>query len=300
MPHDVLVVIVTYNSADVIAALLDSLPAGLGDVAADVVVVDNGSSDGTRELLSQRSDCRLIESENVGYAAGINLGVAAAGEPAEAVLVLNPDVVLESDCVPLMLRELRSPGVGIVTPVVREVDGSVSWSLRREPTLLRNMGLGRTRRPLFSEYVTEAAAYQDAGDIDWAVGAVLLVSWECHQSLGGWDESFFLYSEETDFCLRARDQGFATRFCPEAAAMHIGGASGQSGATHAMEAVNRVRLYRRRHGALASGVYLLLSVASELSWWVRGNEHSPAAVRALISPAHRPPQLGTSDRLLPR
>lgn len=299
MPHDVLVVIVTYNSADVITALLDSLPAALGSLSADVVVVDNGSSDGTRQLLQQRSDCRVIESENVGYAAGINRGVAAAG-PAHSVLVLNPDVVLDADCVPVMHAELRSPGVGIVTPVVKEVDGSVSWSLRREPTLMRNLGLGRTHHPAFAEYLTDASAYSQPKDVDWAVGAVLLVSWECHQALGGWDESFFLYSEETDFCLRARDMGFATRFCPSATATHIGGASGQSAATHAMEATNRVRLYRRRHGRLASTAYLMLSVAAELSWWARGNKHSPAAVRALLSPAHRPPQLGTSDRLLPR
>ena len=92
MPHDVLVVIVTYNSADVIAALLDSLPEGLGDLRADVVVVDNGSSDGTRRLLAQRPDCRLVESENWATPQEINRGVAA-GEPAEAVLVLNADVV---------------------------------------------------------------------------------------------------------------------------------------------------------------------------------------------------------------
>ena len=82
--------------------------------------------------------------------------------------------------------------------------------------------------------------------------------------------------------------------------MHIGGASGQSAATHALEATNRVRLYRRRHRAVASTAYLFLSVMSELSWWARGNEHSLAAVKALLRPAHRPPEIGASGRLLPR
>ena len=299
MPNELAVVVVTYNSAAVVPALLDSLPAALGHLDAEVVVVDNGSTDGTRELVSRWPSCRLVASHNVGYAAAINRGVSEAN-PAEAILVLNPDVVLEQECIPAMLRVLREPGVGIVTPVVKEVDGSVSWSLRREPSLLRNLGLGRTGRPVFAEYVTDPSAYQRSWDVDWAVGAVLLVSRVCHEALGGWDESFFLYSEETDFCLRARDHGFATRFCPEAAVMHIGGASGQSATTHVMEVTNRVRLYRRRHGVVASGAYLGLSVLSELSWWMRGKEHAPAAVSALLRPSRRPPQLGTSGHLLPR
>src|SRR5262249_40333642 len=99
------VVVVTYNSAHVVGGLLDSIPAALGGVSADVVVVDNGSTDGTVELLAARADCRLVKAANRGYAAGINRGVRE-GAPAGAVLVLNPDVRLLPGAVPPLLAAL--------------------------------------------------------------------------------------------------------------------------------------------------------------------------------------------------
>ena len=122
----------------------------------------------------------------------------------------------------------------------------------------------------------------------------------CNDALGGWDESFFLYSEETDYCLRARDAGWLTRYVPEATATHIGGQSGQSPRIHSMQILNRVRLYSRRHGPVASVAYWLLSIASELSWVLRGHRDSITAVRALLLPRSRPAELGVSDRLVPR
>jgi GT2 family glycosyltransferase len=151
----------------------------------------------------------------------------------------------------------------------------------------------------FSEYVTGADRYASPRIVDWALGAVLLVSAECYEALGGWDESFFLYSEETDFCLRARDAGYLTRYEPLSVATHIGGASGRTSRTHAMQAVNRVRLHSRRHGPMASWCYFWLNVASELSWMARGRRQSRAAVTALLRPSTRPAELRCADRLLP-
>ncbi len=85
------VVVVTHNSRHVIEELLESLPAALGSLHADIVVVDNGSTDGTADLLEERRDCRVVHSANVGYSAGINRGVREA-RPASAYLILNPDV----------------------------------------------------------------------------------------------------------------------------------------------------------------------------------------------------------------
>lgn len=292
-----LAVVVTHNSASVIEALLDSIPAAFRGVTHRVVVVDNGSTDDTREIVRARSGVTLVESENLGYSAGINSGVRMCPE-AGSVLVLNPDVTLDAGSVKTMLLALGQPGVGVVAPVVRE-EGVVSQSQRRQPTLARSLGLGRTRLPLFSEYVTEEEAYRRPGDADWVLGAVLLVSMDCHRALAGWDESYFLYSEETDFCLRARDLGYRTVFEPKASTSHIGGASGQNATTHAMQVVNRVRLYGRRHGRVAAYAYLFLSVATELSWWLRGNPHSRTAVVALLRPATRPPQLRAARSLIP-
>lgn len=293
------VVIVTYNSAHVIDGLLDSLPAALGASSATTVVVDNSSTDDTVDVVRRRGDCLLVQAPNFGYAAGINRGVAAS--PGNGpILVLNPDIRLAPGSVEEMAAALDDAGVGIVAPRILDSDGRLAPSMRREPTLLRTIGLGGTHRPRFAEYVDDPADYAMRQTCDWALGAALLVSRECHESLGGWDESFFLYSEETDLCLRARDRGLRTVYVPEASATHIGGQSGQSGRTHAMQALNRVRLYGRRHRRAKTWVYFALTIATELSWALRGNKKAAYAVGALLLPHRRPAELRLSGGYLPR
>jgi N-acetylglucosaminyl-diphospho-decaprenol L-rhamnosyltransferase len=301
MGFDLAVVVVTYNSSHVVGKLLDSLPLALDGLHAEVVVVDNGSADDTVALLQARSDCRVIVSTNAGYAGGINRGISAA-EPADAVLILNPDVVLQPGAIAPLLAALALPGTGIVAPQVRSADGELFHSLRREPTLLRATGLTRTRIPVLSECVNDDHAYADAHVVDWALGAVLLFSRACYEAVGGWDESFFLYSEETQFSLDARKLGYLTRYVPSAVAMHIGAQSGTSHRTYSMMVINRVRLYRRRHGLAASWCYFFLTILSELSWVARGQRNSRFAIVTLLRPGRRPAELGASASaaLLPR
>jgi N-acetylglucosaminyl-diphospho-decaprenol L-rhamnosyltransferase len=293
------IVVVTYNSAHVVTDLLNSLPSALGGIAADVIVVDNGSADDTVEVLRQRTDCRVVQSENVGYAGGINRGVKE-GTGAAAILLLNPDTRLHEGAIAPLLDALAEPHTGIVAPQILSQTGKLEFSLRREPTLLRALGLSKTRIPRLSEYVQESDAYTSPHVVDWALGAVLMMSRECFDALGGWDESFFLYSEETDFSLRARDLGLLTRYQPQSVAVHIGGASGRSNKTHTMQIVNRVRLYRRRHGQGAAWCYFWLTIASELSWVARGHSQSRAAILALLRPSSRPAELGCSRGMLPK
>ena len=136
--------------------------------------------------------------------------------------------------------------------------------------------------------------------LDWAVGAILLVGRQCYDALGGLDESYFLYSEETDFSLRARDVGWATVYTPAAGAVHVGGGSGESATTHTMKIVNRVRLYRRRRGDRRAWVYFVLTVLVEIRRAVLGHHWSWFTVRALLRPEGRPAVLGASDGWLPR
>jgi N-acetylglucosaminyl-diphospho-decaprenol L-rhamnosyltransferase len=293
------IVIVTYNSAEVIGDLLRSLPAALDGVGSHVTVVDNDSSDDTLKILEMTGGCKVVRSANVGYAAGINRGVRE-GTGAPAILILNPDVRLHPGSVKPLLATLQQQHTGICAPQVRALDGKVELSLRREPTLLRALGLAKTGVPWLSEYVTDPAAYERAQVVDWALGAILLMSRSCFDVVGGWDESYFLYSEETDLSLRARDLGLLTRYEPASVATHIGGASGRSSKTHAMQIVNRVRLYRRRSSALAAWCYYFLTVLSELSWLVRRHPQSGTAIVALLRPSKRPQELGCSRGWMPR
>ena len=281
--------VVTHDSAAVLPGCLEALPAAFAGVPFEVVVVDNASTDGTVELarLLAPSATVLARPGNDGYAAAVNAGVAAA-PAADAVLVLNPDTRLRPGAVAPLLAALAEPGVGIAVPRIVDGEGHLQHSLRREPTVRRALGEallggGRAGRvPALGETVVDPAAYERPGRADWATGAVMLVSRRCLDVVGPWDESFFLYSEETDFALRARDLGLGLRYVPEATAVHLGGESKTSAALWARLTRNRVRLYRRRHGPLPALAFRAAVVLNEALRARRGPTHR-AALRALLT-----------------
>lgn len=291
----VAVVVVTYHSEPLLADLVASLRPGLAGVRWHLVVADNGSADGTVATLRRLApEAVVVElGANRGYAAGINAAVAAA-PPHTAVLVLNPDVRLGAGCGRALLTALRLPGTGVAVPRLVDGDGRLLPSMRREPSIVRILGdalLGARRvgrYPWLGEVVTDPRRYQAPATTDWAEGAALLVSTECWRACAPWDESFFLYSEETDFALRARDAGFATRFTPDAQAVHLGGDSRRSPGLWALLSVNRVRLHRRRHGRLAAAGFWAALMLRELSRAAIGRRPSRAAVRALLRPGRLP------------
>lgn len=287
----VLVVVVTHNSADVLPGLVDSLPAGLGALDWHLVVADNDSVDGSPDVVRQRAPAATVLElgDNRGYAAGINAALADA--PAHtAVLVLNPDVRLDPGCVPELVRVLHRTGAGIVVPRLRDAHGGLIFSMRRTPSLLRTWAdalLGATRAgrvPLLGEMVTDPAAYARESTTDWAEGSTQLVSAECWSRCAPWDESFFLYSEETDFHLRAGDAGFDVRYVPSAGASHLEGGSATSVRLWPLLVANRLRLFRGRHGRLPSSLFWAALVLREGSRAALGRQTSRAALAALTSP----------------
>lgn len=287
----VAVVVVTYHSEPLLADLIDSFEAGLAGVRWHLTVADNDSADGTVPTLRKLApEATIVEmGANRGYAAGINAAVAAAA-PHTAVLVLNPDVRLRPGCVQTLLASLRTPGTGIAVPRLVDGDGALIESMRREPAIRRTLAdalLGATRagRTALGEVVTDERRYAGPAVTDWAEGSTQLISAECWQACGPWDESFFLYSEETEFALRARDAGFATRYTPGAQAVHLEGGSGTSPGLWRLLVLNRVRLYRRRHGRLLAAGFWAAVLLRETTRAVLGRPTNRAAVRALLSPA---------------
>lgn len=286
----VIVAVVTYNSAHLIPGLVESLGRGMGGTAYALVVADNSSSDGSADVVrSADPSARVVQmGRNAGYAAGLNAAVADAGS-FRAVLVLNPDVRLASHCVPRLLSALEQPGVGVAVPRLEDGDGQLVESMRREPSALRAwadalLGARRAGRvPVLGEVVTGRERYERTALTDWAEGSTQLISAECWAAAGPWDETFFLYSEETDFNLRARDAGHATAFVPEARAVHFGGESATAPALWSLVVVNKLRLYRRRHGLLLTGSYWLALVVREATRSVRGSVSARSALRVLFS-----------------
>ncbi len=135
--------------------------------------------------------------------------------------------------------------------------------------------------------MTDPRDYERPGPAAWATGAAMLVSVEAMREIGPWDESFLLYSEETEFALRAADKGWTLWYEPTAVVEHIGGESGTNPTLAALATVNKVRLFRRRRGRVASLAYYIAIVLGETARALAGRHTSKATVVALVRPSRR-------------
>ncbi|MFE7956991.1 glycosyltransferase family 2 protein [Streptomyces sp. NPDC057413] len=287
----VAVVVVTWNSAAVLPAFLAALPDGMAGLDWHLVVADNDSADDTVDLVRTLApEATVVQTgRNAGYAAGVNAALAAAGDH-EAVLICNPDIRMRQGCAKRLVDSLGG-GVGIAVPLLYEEGRDTPHhSLRRESSVLRALGeavIGNRRAgrfPRLSELVTDPDAYRRPTRADWATGALMALSADCLAACGDWDESFFLYSEETEYCLRARDLGYATQLEPTAEAVHLGGDSQVSPRLWTLLTLNRVRLYGRRHGAAATACFRAAVFLREASRAAFGRRASRAAATALLTP----------------
>ena len=268
---DIAVVVVTYNNAGTVDPLLTDLRRDAVSLVLRVVVVDNESTDGTADVVAKHDDIYLIRSGgNLGYAGGINRARPHLG-PCTAVLVLNPDLRVRGGSLAAMLSALTRPDVGAVVPLsVLDEANELDLTLRREPSILGALvdalvgGRRFAGRPrLLSDTELRLERYQKPHAVDWATGATLLIRAEVEQAIGDWDESYFLYSEETDYCRRIRARGYRVWFEPKAVVQHSGAGSGTSPALSSLMAVNRVRYVERHHRRLYAATYRVVAVLRE-------------------------------------
>jgi N-acetylglucosaminyl-diphospho-decaprenol L-rhamnosyltransferase len=206
---DLSVIIVTFNSADHIGACLESVQAQTG-VAFEIIVVDNASADGTLEKIKGLK-CRVIPSpENLGFGRGNNLGFASSR--GRYIYLLNPDA--------------RLPGKNALADLCRKIDANPRWGMAGTRVLSAS---GKSESKPATIYPAQRHVHRDfsklPGNIAWVLGASMIIRRELYEKLGGFDPGFFLYSEETDFCLRLRELGFEIGHITEVAVSHIGGAS---------------------------------------------------------------------------
>jgi GT2 family glycosyltransferase len=289
------IVIVTYNSASVLPGLLDSLSAGLEGIKHfEIVIADNDSADSSTDIaLNHTIRPRVIRmGRNAGYAAGINAAAATIRKDAH-LLILNPDVRLFPGAARILVGRLADSSVGVAVPKVLSEDGSIAWSLRREPSIATAwtdaiLGGKLAARIGTGEKISDPGRYEKDGLVEWAEGSVLAVSARARASVGDWDESFFLYSEEIDYFRRVRACGLSVAYVPQAQTVHIGG-DYENPSLSALLALNRIRYYRRHHGALSTTMFRISIIVGEGMRALRGPAHR-AAFRAAIS-RRRPPTL---------
>ena len=292
----VAVVIVTYNSAAVLGGCLDSLVEQEVSISS-VVVADNASHDDSVAIARQATDLPIQTVQvgrNAGYAAAINAGMAQVRlDQVDAVFVTNPDCRLRPGALRRLCDALWEPGRGIAIPRVLNPGGSLQPSLRRAPTVGRAWAealLGGSlagRLGTLGELVMDPREYERAGSTSWGTGAAMLLSTQTIRDVGPWDESFFLYSEETEYSLRARDRGHTTWYEPAAVVEHIGGEGAANAALSALMVVNKVILFRRRNSRAAFWAYFAAIVVNESIRALAGRRISRATAVALLRRSRR-------------
>jgi len=288
----VAVVIVTFNSADAIPALLNSLVDGLDEVNGfEIIVVDNDSKDGSAEIAeAHRLRPTVIRTgRNAGYAAAINIGSERANTTSH-LLILNPDLRLYPGAVKPLIELVASSTVGVVVPINFREDGTIDPTLRREPSIVTAwadaiLGGKLASRLGLGEIIDESRHYDQRRPVQWATGSALLVSANARKTVGAWDESYFLYSEEVDYQRRIREAGFEIVYEPRSKVMHASGGSGTGPRLFALLTANRIRYYRRHHGALRTLIFKLGVVFGHAARSWRGASHR-AAMMSAVTP-HR-------------
>jgi len=267
---DIAVVIVTYKSAQLAIEALRSVhrERAATEIGVRAIVIDNSGQDfaaiaAATEANDWCSWVTLVKApRNGGFAYGNNLGIAhaCAAKRPDYIYLLNPDAQVRDGGLVALVRFLEShPHVGIAGSSIENLDGS-DWSIAfRFPSLIseltHGLDVGVIER-LLRRWTVARQMSRDAQPVDWISGSSMMIRSSVFTAIGGMDENYFLYFEETDFCRRAKQAGFSTWYVPESRVMHIGGQSTQ--VTDLRTGPKRLPSYwfdsRRRYFAVTFGV----------------------------------------------
>lgn len=288
---DVTIVAVNFHSEPPLVRCLRSVLDRSGGLDIEILVVNNGSDNGSIERLQEHvpSAAILGTGQNIGFGAGVNVGLARSSSP--WILILNPDTEMVQGDLPGFIAGASDPSVAVAGPRTVRPDGSLQFSQRR----FASLG-GELAEALFLHRLADvgrqmrgAEAYSHPGSPDWVAGAVMLLRAEAAADVGPFDERFFLYREEADWCLRARRLGWQIGFVPGVTFVHKGG----DWATNPVLFATYVESHRRfmdkhlsrsaalaRKGVLAAHLSIRALGFTLAAWIGNGRRESALAYRA--------------------
>jgi GT2 family glycosyltransferase len=226
------VVVVSWNTKDLLRECLVALKQEVQDIACEVFVIDNNSADGSADMVAlEHPWVKLTKNaENLGFAKANNQAIKLA--QGEYVLLLNPDTKVMSGAIHTLLRFMdNNPECGVVAPQLLNTDGSIQRSCRQFPTfagmLYELMGLSKLfpNDPTFRQYKMLDFDHDKLCQVDQPEGACLLLRKTVIEQVGILDEGFFMLFEEVDWCYRIKQQGWQIWFTPEAQVVHHYGQS---------------------------------------------------------------------------
>ncbi|MCK4548319.1 MAG: glycosyltransferase family 2 protein [Candidatus Eisenbacteria sp.] len=271
------VIIVNWNTRDLLRRCLGSLQGTVGNLELEIVVVDNGSTDGSLEMVrSEFPAVKLLpQTRNLGFAKAVNLGVASSG--CRLVLLLNSDTIVPAGCLQKTVAMVEGgPDIEVLGCCLEDEHGKVQASCGVFPSVwsmwwqnlfilaLKGVGPGPVR---FLSRISGVPLmplrdlmrlWDPAGvrDVDWVSGAFLLTRREVFERVGSLDEAFWLFGEDMDWCWRVRRSGGRVVYFGEARIVHVGGGSTvaevESDLRHYRASV---QLYAKHRGAVQTAVY---------------------------------------------
>jgi GT2 family glycosyltransferase len=265
---DLGIVIVNYNVRDLLRDCLDSVYESRGGLAFEVCVVDNGSADGSADMVeAEYPQVHLIRTENRGYAVGNNLGLRALGfagddsgraiaEAPRHALLLNPDTIVPPMALADMVAFLDArPGAAVAGPRLVREDGTLDRACRRsfptpEVAAYRLTGLSRLfpRSRRFGRYNLTYLSPSQTTEVDSVVGAFMLVRGEVLNQVGLLDEQYFMYAEDLDLCYRIKQQGWQVWYNADVTVLHYKGQSSRQRSAQANQEFYRtMRLFHDKH-----------------------------------------------------
>lgn len=263
------VIIVSWNARDYLKTCLASIRQTGAGVVQEVIVVDNGSSDGSPEMVvAEFSDVHLIRStENLGFARGNNLGMQhAAGE---YFALINSDIVVHPGCLQSLEEFLDThPSVALVGPRATGGDGRLQHTCRKLPTVWNTFCEAVTLHRLFPSVPCLAGRemlhwdHDTEESVEVLSGCFWMVRRKVVEQVGGLDERFFFYAEDVDWCKRFRDAGWKVMLAPKATTTHFGGVSSANKPFRYSIELHRANLayWRKHYGPIGMAVYHALSV----------------------------------------
>ena len=262
---DVSFVIVSWNAREHLVKCLDSIAETVHDLEYEVIVVDNASSDGSPEAVAaDYAEVNLIQTgANLGFARGNNVGIRES--QGRYLCLINSDVVLLPECVTRLRAFMdENDAIGMVGPRVLNPDGSLQPSCRRLPTLFRTFCSAVGVSSLFPRSSALGGTFMtwwnhdEQRPVDVVSGCFMMLRREAADEIGLFDEDFFMYGEDIDWCRRFRANDWPVIFYPDAEAIHYGGASSSNQPAAFFLVMQQARLrYWKKHHSLFSAFVLL-------------------------------------------
>jgi hypothetical protein len=254
--HDLAVIVVSHDQARWLPRCLTTLLEHRGGLSLDVVVVENGGSEVTRELVERNfPQVRVLTTVNRGFAHANNRALEKTN--ARYVLFLNPDTEIREGTFEALVSRLdEQPDVGLAGVIQLTPDGEIYPTIRYFPNVLRALGqaLGAERLPFRAQMLRERDLdldrYSQVVECDWTTGSFMLARREALQSAGFLDERVFMYSEEPDLCLRMKRAGWKVSHLPDMTIVHHAGKAGVRPRMIAQDAYAKMQ-YARKHFGLA-------------------------------------------------